>query len=63
MLDQASQAEEPLGICPETGKPVYLEGRPVRPVRAAGHTEGEEKPQNASLLRECGRRTSTWPRP
>ena len=37
LLDQAAQGDEPLGTCPETGKPVYLKDGAVRAVRAARH--------------------------
>ena len=37
MLDKSQQGEEPLGICPDTHKPVYRQGRPLRPLRAARH--------------------------
>jgi DNA topoisomerase-1 len=51
MLDQAAQGDEPLGICPETGKPVFLKVGRFGPYVQRGTTEGEEKPQNASLLK------------
>ena len=45
------QAEEPLGICPETHKPVYLKVGRFGPYVQRGTTEDEEKPKNASLLK------------
>ena len=51
MLEQASIAEEPLGICPDTHKPVYLKTGRFGPYVQRGSTDDEEKPQNASLLR------------
>jgi DNA topoisomerase-1 len=51
LLDQAKQAEEPLGVCPETSKPVYLKVGRFGPYVQRGTTVDEEKPQNASLLK------------
>ena len=51
MLGQAAQAEEPLGICPETRKPVYLKVGRFGPYVQRGSPDDEEKPQNASLLK------------
>jgi DNA topoisomerase-1 len=51
LLDQAQQGEEPLGTCPDTGKPVYLKVGRFGPYVQRGTTEDEEKPQNASLLK------------
>jgi DNA topoisomerase-1 len=51
LLEQASQAEEPLGMCPETQKPVYLKVGRFGPYVQRGTLEDEEKPQNASLLK------------
>jgi DNA topoisomerase I len=51
LLDQAAQGEEPLGTCPETGKPVYLKVGRFGPYVQRGTPDGEEKPQNASLLK------------
>jgi DNA topoisomerase I len=51
LLEQASQAEEPLGTCPETQKPVYLKVGRFGPYVQRGTPEDEEKPQNASLLK------------
>ncbi|MBX3432632.1 MAG: type I DNA topoisomerase [Pirellulales bacterium] len=51
LLDQAQVAEEPLGICPETHKPVYLKVGRFGPYVQRGTMEDEEKPQNASLLK------------
>jgi DNA topoisomerase-1 len=51
LLEQAQQAEEPLGVCPETGKPVYLKVGRFGPYVQRGTPEDEEKPQNASLLK------------
>jgi DNA topoisomerase I len=51
LLEQASQADEPLGTCPETNKPVYLKVGRFGPYVQRGTPEDEEKPQNASLLK------------
>jgi DNA topoisomerase-1 len=51
MLEQASQGDEPLGICPDTHKPVYLKVGRFGPYVQRGTPEDEEKPQNASLLK------------
>jgi DNA topoisomerase I len=51
LLEQAAQGEEPLGICPETHKPVYLKTGRFGPYVQRGIPDDEEKPQNASLLK------------
>ena len=51
MLDKAVQSEEPLGTDPESGKPIYLKVGRFGPYVQRGNAEGEEKPQNASLLK------------
>lgn len=51
MLDQAAVADEPLGRCPETGKPIYLKIGRFGPYVQRGDTEDEERPKNASLLK------------
>jgi DNA topoisomerase-1 len=51
MLDQSMQAEEPLGICPETHKPVFLKVGRFGPYVQRGTPDDEEKPKNASLLK------------
>jgi DNA topoisomerase-1 len=51
MLDKAAAADEPLGVCPETHKPVYLRLGRFGPYVQRGSTDDEEKPQNASLLK------------
>ncbi len=51
LLDQAAQGEEPLGRCPQTGKPVYLKTGRFGPYVQRGDADDEEKPQNASLLK------------
>jgi DNA topoisomerase-1 len=51
LLDQAQQGDEPLGMCPVTGKPVYLKVGRFGPYVQRGTPDDEEKPQNASLLK------------
>jgi DNA topoisomerase-1 len=51
MLDKSQQTEEPLGICPDTHKPVFVKLGRFGPYVQRGTGEDEEKPQNASLLR------------
>lgn len=51
LLDQAQQGEEPLGVDPETHKPVYLKVGRFGPYVQRGLPDDEEKPQNASLLK------------
>jgi len=51
LLSHASQAEEPLGTCPETGKPIYLKVGRFGPYVQRGSTDDEEKPKNASLMK------------
>lgn len=51
LLDQAAIAEEPLGTCPDTQKPVYLKVGRFGPYIQRGSTDDEEKPQNAGLLK------------
>ncbi|MEO1498244.1 MAG: type I DNA topoisomerase [Planctomycetota bacterium] len=51
LLAQAEKAEEPLGTCPETGKPVFLKVGRFGPYVMRGTPEDEEKPKNASLLK------------
>ncbi len=50
LLDKSAIGDEPLGTCPETGKPVYLKTGRFGPYVQRG-AEGDEKPQNASLLK------------
>ncbi|MCI0359756.1 MAG: type I DNA topoisomerase [Planctomycetaceae bacterium] len=49
MLEQASVSQEPLGICPDTHKPVYLKQGRFGPYVQRGVPDDEDK-KNASLL-------------
>ena len=51
MLDKAGQGDEPLGICPDTHKPVFIKVGRFGPYVQRGTAEDDEKPQNASLLK------------
>ena len=51
MLDKAGQNEQPLGVCPQTQKPIFLKVGRFGPYVQRGVAEDDEKPQNASLLK------------
>ena len=51
LLDRASQGDEPLGVCPDSKKPVYLKEGRYGPYVQLGSTDDDEKPKNASLLK------------
>jgi DNA topoisomerase I len=51
MLEKSQQGEEPLGICPDTHKPVFIKIGRFGPYVQRGTPEDDEKPQNASLLK------------
>ncbi|MGL6226956.1 MAG: type I DNA topoisomerase [Thermoguttaceae bacterium] len=51
LLTQTVQAEEPLGFCPDTHKPIYLKVGRFGPYVQRGSADDEEKPQYASLLK------------
>jgi len=51
LLDKAAQGEEPLGTCPDSGEPVFLRMGRFGPYVQRGTTDGDKKPQNASLLK------------
>jgi DNA topoisomerase-1 len=51
LLAQAEKGDEPLGMCPETGKPVFLKIGRFGPYVMRGHPDDEDKPQNAGLLK------------
>ncbi len=53
MLENALQGEEPLGMDPESGKPIYVKVGRFGPYIQCGdaNDEDDEKPRNASLLK------------
>ncbi|MDO4586408.1 MAG: type I DNA topoisomerase [Planctomycetia bacterium] len=51
LIESSEKKEEPLGICPETGKPVYVKNGRFGPYVQRGETGAQEKPQNVSLLK------------
>ena len=52
LLDRAAQKDEPLGTCPDTGKPVFLKEGRFGPYIQLGTTDEDEKPKNAGLLKD-----------
>ncbi len=50
LLDKAALGDEPLGICPDTHKPVFLKVGRFGPYVQRGTPEDDEKPQNSSLM-------------
>ncbi|MDO5580202.1 MAG: type I DNA topoisomerase [Planctomycetia bacterium] len=51
LFASSEKTESPLGVCPETGKPVYLKNGRFGPYIQRGDAKEGEKPQNASLLK------------
>jgi len=51
LLENASRGDEPLGIDPETAKPVFLKEGRFGPYVQQGTPDDDEKPKNASLLK------------
>jgi DNA topoisomerase-1 len=51
MLERGKPEAEPLGVCPETQRPVFLKQGRFGPYVQLGDGEGSEKPKNASLLK------------
>ncbi len=51
LLEHASREDEPLGVCPETGRPVYVKQGRFGPYVQLGVADEDEKPRNASLLK------------
>ncbi len=52
LLEQAERDDEPLGHDPDSGKPVYIKQGRFGPYVQMGQPEDEEKPKNASLLKD-----------
>ena len=52
MLDQSQKAEEPLGVCPETGRLIYLKTGRFGPYVQRAAADPDEKPKNASLMKD-----------
>ena len=52
MLEKAQQSDEPLGLCPDTHKPVFVKVGRFGPYVQRGAGSDDEKPQNASLLKD-----------
>jgi DNA topoisomerase-1 len=50
LLDRGQQVDEPLGVCPDTHKPVFIKQGRFGPYVQLGMTDDSEK-RNASLLR------------
>jgi DNA topoisomerase-1 len=50
MLSNAEQGDTPLGICPTTGKLIFVKVGRFGPYVQRGTSDDSEKPQNASLL-------------
>jgi DNA topoisomerase-1 len=51
MLDKATQSDVPLGVCPQTHEPVFVKVGRFGPYVQRGTGEGDQKPQNVSLLK------------
>jgi DNA topoisomerase-1 len=51
LLDHAEIGDEPLGLDPESGKPIFLKKGRFGPYIQLGSTEDTEKPRNVSLLK------------
>ena len=62
MLDKAAQGEEPLGICPDTHKPVFVKVGRFGPYVQRGTTRGRrEAAERLAAERHGCPSTSTWP--
>ncbi len=51
LLEDSAKGDEPLGHCPDSGKPVYVKNGRFGPYIQLGHPDDEEKPKNAGLLK------------
>ena len=52
LLERAQMADQPLGTDPESGKPVFLKEGRYGPYIQLGSPDDDEKPKNASLLKD-----------
>ncbi|HEV7282178.1 MAG TPA: type I DNA topoisomerase [Pirellulaceae bacterium] len=59
LLAQAEKGDEPLGVDPATGKPVFLKQGRFGPYVQLGTLDDAEKPKNASLLKGMAVETLT----
>lgn len=51
LLNQGQRDDEPLGVCPDTHRPVFLKTGRFGPYVQLGTPDDSEKPKNASLLK------------
>jgi DNA topoisomerase-1 len=51
LLEQGAKDDEPLGVCPDTHKPLFLKTGRFGPYVQLGSPDDDEKPKNASLLK------------
>ena len=51
LLKKAEAGDEPLGVCPDTHKPVFVKSGRFGPYVQLGLADDEEKPKNAGLLK------------
>jgi len=51
LFEKAAKGDEPLGVCSETNKPVFVKVGRFGPYVQRGTPEDDDKPQNASLLK------------
>ncbi len=51
LLEESSKGDQPLGHCPDTGKPVYVKSGRFGPYIQLGHPDDDDKPKNAGLLK------------
>ncbi len=51
LLAKAEKGDEPIGICPDTNKPIFIKIGRFGPYVQRGTADDDEKPQNASLLK------------
>lgn len=51
LLEKASTGDEPLGVSPDTGKPIFIKSGRFGPYVQMGTADDDEKPKNASLLK------------